>query len=360
MSEDRRSFRKGLWAGFGGRGKSVKKEKKADRLKPADSIITLNDMWEAEKKRRQLEEQGHLQKLNKTGGNYPGGARGRSGVSFTGAGGTPYSVQRDLLGRGGPVLVRDLQAARLREASERAAFRALRVEENRMAQKESEAKGDWMFHHYREIEAQRLKNQEIRIEQAKQNYLKEQEVKQKAIELRNLKAGVNPPGSAAVGAAPGKLAGATSNGRAPSGSAPVATDGRGTPTGAAPGKPVASKPAKSTYVNWMKPGAPGARIGGSGTDTVEGIAQSRVDPGKSTGVAVVRGGPGSDTVAAIVERQMRRSIETGGKNPSIGRRDRHDVDFDATLEEIDRNAPVAAYKGGKARRRARLQVLSRR
>lgn len=343
MSDGKYNLWDSLWRGNSGRGKSVKKEKKADKLKPADSIgseriVTLNDMWEAEKKRRQLEEQGHLQKLNKMGGNYPGGARGRSGVSFTGAGGTPYSVQRDLLGRGGPVLVRDLHAARLREASERAAFRALRAEENRMAQKESEAKGDWMFHHWAEIEAQRRKNQVIRnnlrlkdIEQAKQSYLKEQEVKQKAAELRNLKAGVNPPGPA-----------------------PAAAGSRVTTPNAVP------RSGESKNVDWIQPGAPGVRIGGSGTDTVEGMARSRVDPGKSTGVAIVRGGPGSDAAAAIVEKQMRRSIETGGKNPGIGRKDRSDVDLDATLEEIDRLAPVAAYKGGKARRRARLQVLSRR
>ena len=45
----------------------------------AGPMGSLNDMWEAEKKRRQLAEQKHVQELNKKGGNFPAGGSGRMG-----------------------------------------------------------------------------------------------------------------------------------------------------------------------------------------------------------------------------------------------------------------------------------------
>lgn len=110
---------------------------------------TFDDMWREEKRRRQLELADHDKALREKGALVP--RSGGTGVTFTGAGGRPYSVNKDLLASGGPVLVRDLQAARLREASEHAAFKALRAQQAEAARAEGLAKANYYWDHYDEV-----------------------------------------------------------------------------------------------------------------------------------------------------------------------------------------------------------------
>lgn len=63
-----------------------------------------------------------------------------------------------------PMTIRK-DSARLREARERAAAKAKRTEERRMAQKEKEEKGWWAYTHYDEILAQRARNRQIKAQQ---------------------------------------------------------------------------------------------------------------------------------------------------------------------------------------------------
>ena len=123
-------------------------------------------------------------------------------------------------------------------------------------------------------------------------------------------------------------------------------------------------------------GAPGVKVGRSGTDVnvKTGRATGSAEEGSDPGLAIVHGGPRSKVVGDIVEKQMRQSITTGGYNQAVQQQEnnrlkqeqeeqnrKRDAEWDKVLEELD-NIPglKAAYKGGKARRRARLQVLSRR
>lgn len=314
-------------------------------------IVTLNDMWDAEKKRRQLAEQKHVQELNRKGGNFPTGGSGRmGGISFTGAGGRPFSVDKDLLGPGSHgVLVRDLSAARMREASERAAFKALRAEERRMAQKEKEAKGEWAERNWGMIRENILKSREDqRVERLKlqrERLLKKAEGDALAKELATM-----TPSAPRPKAGPGSMS---------DGKASLAE--RRVNAGLDPetGKPMP-----------MAAGAPGVKVGRSGTDVNQatGRATGSSEEGSDPGLAIVHGGPRSKVVGDITEKQMRQSIATGGYNQAAQQQENNrlkyeqekarDAEIDQLLEEL--NDTKAAYKGGKARRRARLQVLSRR
>lgn len=314
-------------------------------------IVTLNDMWDAEKKRRQLAEQKHVQELNKKGGNFPAGGSGRmGGISFTGAGGRPFSVDKDLLGPGSHgVLVRDLSAARMREASERAAFKALRAEERRMAQKESEAKADWIYHNGPAIALQRARNRSTYLQQQKELYLLNQQNAKEAADFAAMKAK-----DRAAAPRPKAGPGSVSDGKA-------SLAERQAAAGLDPetGKPMP-----------MAVGAPGVKVGRSGTNVNQatGRATGSAEEGSDPGLAIVHGGPRSKVVGEITEKQMRQSITTGGYNQAAQQQENNrlkyeqekarDAEINQLLEEL--NGTKAAYKGGKARRRARLQVLSRR
>lgn len=317
-------------------------------------IVTLNDMWDAEKKRRQLAEQKHVQELNRKGGNFPAGGSGRmGGISFTGAGGRPFSVDKDLLGPGSHgVLVRDLSAARMREASERAAFKALLAEERRMAQKEKEAKGEWVHRNWGTIMENISKSQEEqrveRLKLRKERLLKKAEGDALAKELATM-----TPSAPRPKAGPGSMS---------DGKASLAERRAAAGLDPETGKPMP-----------MAAGAPGVKVGRSGTNVnpATGRATGSSEEGSDPGLAIVYGGPRSKVVGDIVEKQMRQSITTGGYNQAVQQQEnnrlkedqnrKRDAEWDEVLEELDNNPALkAAYKGGKARRRARLQVLSRR
>ena len=237
--------------------------------------------------------------------------------------------------------------ARMREASERAAFKALRAEERRMAQKEKEAKGEWAYRNWGAIKSNILDSREAQREEylrrAEARMLKKQENDARAARL------------AAMTPRPKAGPGSVSDGKASLVERRMAS-GLNPETG---------KPMPVTA------GAPGVKVGRSGTDVnvKTGRATGSAEEGSDPGLAIVHGGPRSKVVGDIVEKQMRQSITTGGYNQAVQQPENNRLDkveegkeqWDKVLEELD-NIPAlkAAYKGGKARRRARLQVLSRR
>lgn len=86
-----------------------------------------------------------------------------------------------------PMTVRK-DSARLREASERAAAKAKRAEENRMAMKESETKADWIYHNGPAIALQRARNRSKYLYQQKELYLLNQQNAKEAADFAAMKA----------------------------------------------------------------------------------------------------------------------------------------------------------------------------
>lgn len=300
--------------------------------------VTLNDLWDAEKKRRQLAEQKHVQELNRKGGNFPAGGSGRvGGISFTGAGGRPFSVDKDLLGPGSHgVLVRDLSAARMREASERAAFKALRAEERRMAQKELEAKGEWAERNWGMIRENILKSwEDQRVERLKL---------QRERLLKRAEGDALAKGLAAMAPlAPRPKAGPGSM-----------SDGKAS---LAERRAAAGMHADGT-IKAQDFGAAGIRVYDPSAG-VSGLSHRGFGKETDTPGVVTISGQASKTVQDLAVGQLRRRQETAENLAEEARIKKEMEDWRKKLAEQPEESK-SAYKGGKARRRARLQVLSRR
>lgn len=288
---------------------------------------TLDEMWRDEKrKRREALLTAAREEKNKVGqgkgdmsagGDTGAGGRpsGWDGVRFTGTGGRPFSVNKDLIGRGGPVKVRDLANARLREASERAADRAMRHAAAEEKRKESIERGQYMFQNYYAIQLEQQKRREAE-DINKAEYLARKQ-------LADARKGIFHD-------KPKPTSGAGSTLEAWK----AANVGKGVSRGDRR-KAAGLKEDGSLDTEKLNDlaGTPGVTIGADKTSKY-----------KDTGVTVVTGGSGDrrKSIEGIVTRQQQKNIDQGGANSGLAQREKYakiQADIDKREQEkADRQA----------------------
>lgn len=267
---------------------------------------TLDEMWRDEKqKRREALLTAAREEKNKVGkgkgdmsagGDIGAGGRpsGWDGVRFTGTGGRPFSVNKDLLGRGGPVRVRDLANARLREASERAADRAMRHAAAEEKRKESIERGQYIFQNYYAIQLEQQKRREAEdINKAEYLARKQLADARKGIFHDKPTSGAGSTLEAWKTANGGKGASRSERRKA----AGLKEDGS----------------LDTEKLNNLA-GSPGVTIGADKTSKYQ-----------DTGVTIVTGGSGDrrKSIEGIVTRQQQKNIDQGGANSGVAQREKY-------------------------------------